>query len=68
MQSAAITTQQRGQRYTERMAGVSENILPHLEQIETWRHPRQRTKHWAVRSRGTTQLRVGTTTTWKLPG
>jgi len=45
MQSAAITTQQRGQRYTERMAGVSENILPHLEQIETWRHPRQRTKH-----------------------
>jgi hypothetical protein len=34
MQSAAITMQQRGQRYTERMAGVSEKVLPHLESME----------------------------------
>jgi len=34
MQSAAITMQQRGQRYTERMAGVSERVLPHLESME----------------------------------
>jgi len=33
MQSAAITMQQRGQRYTERMAGVSERVLPHLETL-----------------------------------
>jgi hypothetical protein len=34
MQSAAITMQQRGQRYTERMAGVSEKVLPHLESMQ----------------------------------
>jgi hypothetical protein len=34
MQSAAITMQQRGQRYTERMAGVSEKVLPHLEKMQ----------------------------------
>jgi len=33
MQSAAITMQQRGERYTERMAGVSERVLPHLESL-----------------------------------
>jgi hypothetical protein len=33
MQSAAITIQERGQRYTERMAGVSERVLPHLESL-----------------------------------
>ena len=34
MQSAAITIQERGQRYAERMAGVSERVLPHLESME----------------------------------
>jgi len=34
MQSAAITMQERGQRYTERMAGVSEKLLPHLESMQ----------------------------------
>ena len=33
MQSAALTMQERGQRYTERMAGVSERFLPHLETL-----------------------------------
>ena len=33
MQSAAITLQDRGQRYAERMAGVSERVLPHLESL-----------------------------------
>ena len=33
MQSAAITLQERGQRYAERMAGVSERVLPHLETL-----------------------------------
>ena len=33
MQSAALTMQERGQRYTERMAGVSERVLPHLESL-----------------------------------
>jgi hypothetical protein len=33
MQSAAITMLQRGERYTERMAGVSEKVLPHLEKM-----------------------------------
>ena len=30
MQSAAITMQERAARYTERMAGVSERVVPHL--------------------------------------
>ena len=34
MQSAAITMQQRGRRYAERMAGVSEKVVPHLESME----------------------------------
>jgi hypothetical protein len=34
MQSAAITMQQRATRYTERMAGVSEKVLPHLERMK----------------------------------
>ena len=34
LQSAAVTMQQRGQRYAERMAGVSERVLPHLEAME----------------------------------
>ena len=34
MHSAAITMQERGQRYAERMAGVSEKVLPHLESME----------------------------------
>ena len=34
MQSAAITMQERGQRYAERMAGVSEKVLPHLESMQ----------------------------------
>ena len=33
MQSAALTMQERGQRYAERMAGVSEKVLPHLESM-----------------------------------
>lgn len=33
LQSVAITMQQRGERYTERMAGVSERVLPHLETL-----------------------------------
>ena len=33
MQSAAITMQERATRYTERMAGVSERVLPHLESL-----------------------------------
>lgn len=33
MQSAALTMQERAQRYTERMAGVSERVLPHLETL-----------------------------------
>jgi hypothetical protein len=33
MQSAALTMQERAQRYAERMAGVSERVLPHLETL-----------------------------------
>ena len=33
MQSAALTMQERATRYTERMAGVSERLLPHLESL-----------------------------------
>ena len=33
-QSAAITLQQRAERYSERMAGISETILPHLEAMD----------------------------------
>ena len=33
MQSAALTMQERAARYTERMAGVSEKVLPHLEKM-----------------------------------
>jgi len=34
MHSAAITMQQRGERYAERMASVSEKVLPHLEKMQ----------------------------------
>jgi hypothetical protein len=34
MQSAAITMQERAERYTERMAGVSERVLPRLELMQ----------------------------------
>ena len=34
MQSAAITMQERATRYAERMAGVSEKVLPHLESTQ----------------------------------
>lgn len=34
MQSAAVTMQQRGERYVERLAGISERVLPHLESME----------------------------------
>jgi hypothetical protein len=33
MHSAALTMHERAQRYTERMAGVSERVLPHLETL-----------------------------------
>src|SRR5262249_38577671 len=32
-ESAARTMQQRGERYLERMAGISEDVLPHLESL-----------------------------------
>src|SRR4029453_5287 len=35
MQSVAITMQERAARYTERMVGVSERLLPHLEGLPT---------------------------------
>ena len=34
LQSLVATMQERGQRYTERMASVSEKILPHLESMQ----------------------------------
>jgi hypothetical protein len=34
LQSVAANMQERGQRYTERMAGVSEKVLPHLEKMQ----------------------------------
>ena len=34
MESAAVTMQQRGQRHVERIAGVTERVLPHLEEME----------------------------------
>src|SRR6476660_7412988 len=33
MQSAALTMQQRAERYTDRIAGVSERVLPLLESL-----------------------------------
>jgi hypothetical protein len=33
LQSVATTIVQRGQRHVERMAGVTEKVLPHLEQM-----------------------------------
>ena len=33
MQSAALTMQQRAERYTVRLAGISERVLPHLESL-----------------------------------
>ena len=34
LQSVAATMQERGQRYAERIAGVSEKVLPHLEKMQ----------------------------------
>ena len=34
MNSAAVTMQQRGVKYTERLATVAEKVLPHLESLE----------------------------------
>jgi hypothetical protein len=34
LHSATITMQQRAERYTDRMAGVSEKVLPHLESMQ----------------------------------
>jgi hypothetical protein len=34
LQSVAVTMQQRAERYTERMAGVSERVMPHLESLD----------------------------------
>jgi hypothetical protein len=34
MQSVAITMQQRADRHVERMAGVTDRVLPHLEEME----------------------------------
>ena len=34
MQSVAATMQQRGQRHVERIAGVTEKVLPHLEAMQ----------------------------------
>ena len=34
LQSVAVTMQQRAERYTDRMAGVSEKVLPHLESMQ----------------------------------
>jgi len=34
MQSVAISLRQRGERHTERMAGVTEKVLPHLESMQ----------------------------------
>ncbi|MBA3833863.1 MAG: hypothetical protein H0X34_18615 [Chthoniobacterales bacterium] len=34
LQSVAVTMQQRGERYVERLAGISERVLPHLESME----------------------------------
>src|SRR6476620_11319433 len=34
MQSAAITMQERAARHVERMAGITDKVLPHLESME----------------------------------
>jgi nucleotide-binding universal stress UspA family protein len=34
LQSVALTMQQRGQRYAERLGGVVERVVPHLESME----------------------------------
>lgn len=34
LQSVSITMQQRGQRHQERIAGVTDNVLPHLEAMQ----------------------------------
>ena len=34
MQSAAATMEQRAQRYVERMAGLSERVIDHIETID----------------------------------
>jgi hypothetical protein len=34
MKAVAVTMRQRGQRHVERMAGVTEKVLPHLEGME----------------------------------
>ena len=34
MASAAVTMQQRGERHVARIAGVTERVLPHLEEME----------------------------------
>ncbi|MFL6528032.1 MAG: hypothetical protein ACJ8IQ_08040 [Chthoniobacterales bacterium] len=34
MQSVAVTMQQRGERHRDRIAGVTESVLPHLESLE----------------------------------
>lgn len=33
LQSVAVTMRERAERYTERLAGVSERVLPHLESL-----------------------------------
>jgi uncharacterized protein YjcR len=35
MEAVVVTMQQRGQRHVERMAGVTEKVLPHLEGMES---------------------------------
>ena len=34
VQSAALTMQQRAERHVERMAGITDKVLPHLETME----------------------------------
>lgn len=34
LQSVRLTMQQRGEKYSDRMAGISEKVLPHLESMD----------------------------------
>jgi hypothetical protein len=59
MQSAAITMQDRAARHVERMTGITDRVLPHLESMEPAEILDSAYNLGGLRLRGTVQLRIG---------
>ena len=57
--AAAQTMQARAERHVERMAGITDKVLPHLESMEPAEILEQRAQPGAIRLRREAQLRSG---------